>query len=176
VLHTWARANNDIMKKSLLFESPAALLDAYYRRRGELLEAFFEPAFVSILTRMAGWRDLLDENVGILCEIAYFHDWGKYQERVNKSVRRVEPRPQRAARVEGDQLDIANWNAIMRDAEQQANARRARVVPPVAVAVNPDQWNVEAGAAANWNWNAIDQGAPVNIQVNMADDWEALPR
>lgn len=86
VIDTWStQLHNLVRNSSLHFSNPSELLDRYYAtsNKAAFLGRFFDPGFVQRLTSMPGWMDMIDNNVDLLLEFAYYHsDWTKYQERL----------------------------------------------------------------------------------------------
>jgi hypothetical protein len=84
-LCTWTTQLHKMVKQPL-WQSPKELLDFYYRDGpGAVLAVLFDLEFWQTLTRYPGWEDMVEENAGALCEIAYAVDWDKWEERINKA-------------------------------------------------------------------------------------------
>ena len=86
IIDTWStQLYRCTRNASLQFSDPSELLDKYYSETNKkaFLERFFDPGFVQRLTAIPGWVDLIDSNVDLLLEFAYyFNDWRKYQDRL----------------------------------------------------------------------------------------------
>lgn len=59
-----------------LFTNPAELMDRYFAlSKEEFMSAFFSTEFCRHLKAIKNWKDLISENEGLLCELAYVKDW-----------------------------------------------------------------------------------------------------
>jgi len=86
ILTQWAQELNTLVNRSINFPSPANLMDTYYRDFGVVNRLLFTEQFQNIIRAIPDWRDLVEENIGILCEIAYVHDWDKWEAKLDKTV------------------------------------------------------------------------------------------
>jgi len=86
VLAMWAQENFKLISTAPnFFISPAHLLDEHHRQGSEaIMSMLLSPEFVRVLTQYPDWKESIAENAGLLCELAYFHDWGRYSDRVDK--------------------------------------------------------------------------------------------
>lgn len=86
IIDTWSsELYNLVRNASSQFEDPSDLLDRYYRETNKrvFLERFFSRDFVDRLSRIPGWQGMVDDNIDVLLEFAYYHnDWTKYQDRL----------------------------------------------------------------------------------------------
>lgn len=84
-LNTWANALYDLSLNSKDIESPDKVMDMYFGDEPEkFLRRFLSREFIETL-KTKGWEDKLDTNAGILCELAYAHDWLRWQDKINKA-------------------------------------------------------------------------------------------
>lgn len=84
-ISTWTTGIHDLNVNSKDFKSPDLLMDSYFSSDPEdFLSRLFNKDFVNILTKSPLWKEKLQENEGILCELAYVHDWEKWVSRIEK--------------------------------------------------------------------------------------------
>jgi len=144
-LHMWTKELHHMVCNSKLYDSPKALLDAYYRNGPALIvDSLFNQDFsLPHLRTIPNWEDQIEENAGALCEIAYGFDWDAWEARINKANEyRWNPKP-----VHRYEPKLAgNW--IPAGERIPANARL-------------DGWR-------------IDPGAPGQIQFNVVNDFEPM--
>lgn len=89
-ISTWANAIYDLNLNSRDFKSPDALLDTYFRDEPtKFLSRIFSRKFCEVLQKSRNWQDKLDDNAGILCELAYHHDWDKWSAKIEKNASKV---------------------------------------------------------------------------------------
>lgn len=90
----WSNELINLRNKAALFDSPATMLDAYYKIGPEEFSSLlFSPQFISELRAINNCNDLIDENVGLVCELAYFHDWTKWLRRIEENFKPVDLAP-----------------------------------------------------------------------------------
>jgi hypothetical protein len=87
-LDTWTSELFNLNSKVNKFaSSPSDLMDKYLAKGpGNFLREIFGPSFVSQLTKQKGWEDELEKNEGAVVELAYFHDWKDWQEKINRTI------------------------------------------------------------------------------------------
>lgn len=85
-LDKWTSEINTLHTKSKEYHSPATLMDAFFKndKKKDFLETLYSPEFVYDLTKVKGWEEKLERNEGILCELAYYHDWTAWQSKIEK--------------------------------------------------------------------------------------------
>jgi hypothetical protein len=92
-LTTWANAIHSLNVNSKHLGAPDKLMDAYFSKPGkEFLVGIFGQEFAERLTCSSDWQEKLEQNEGILCELAYFHDWDKWASRIERNQKEAKPR------------------------------------------------------------------------------------
>lgn len=85
--NTWTQEIGGLGSKVFSYKNPQALLEAYFSMdKKDFLNTLFSPDFVNVLTGYKDWQGLMEDNEGSLCELAYFHDWSKWEDRVSKEM------------------------------------------------------------------------------------------
>lgn len=87
IIDTWSDELYKMVVSSKKYSDPADLLDKYANLdKKDFLKSLFSDHFVRTLTEIPKWRELMDENVGSLTELGYFHpDWKQYLQRIEKN-------------------------------------------------------------------------------------------
>jgi hypothetical protein len=127
VMDTWSTEVHNIVTNSKTYEHPEHLMDSYFKMdKRDFLKSLMSEGFVDQLTKLdKNWRDLVDNNVGLVMQLAYFHDWNKWQTKLEAYKSKAK-----------DAVDV-----MYVDVPPPANAapRRLRVNRDVA-AVDPNVW------------------------------------
>lgn len=110
IIDTWSTQLHNLVHRSVVnYRTPSEVLDAHFRGR-DVLGSVLDNSFVTRLRNLCDTSSLIDENSGLLCELAYGTNWEKFQERLDTPMRVIavppprQPRPDnpwRVARVEG---------------------------------------------------------------------------
>jgi len=139
-------------KKS--FANPAEFMDRYFAfTKEELLGLLFSKDFAGELMKIDGWSDLIKENDGLVCELAYAVDWDKYEVKnplADATARgRARPRPRRDPIEQVNEL-LRNHAAPPEINWGQVNMQMAQQVmePPVEVLDEPPE---------DWRWMEMDE-------------------
>lgn len=84
-LNTWAQELYRLRLATKDFRSPADLMDTYFREEDKpvFLSKLFSKPFVKKIA--FDTRNRLETNEGILCELAYLHDWDKWAKKIENS-------------------------------------------------------------------------------------------
>lgn len=86
IIDTWSTELCGLVRNaSVQFKDPSELLDRYYveTNKAAFLRRFFNPDFVQRLTSIPEWQGLIESNIDLILEFAYYHsDWTKYQDRL----------------------------------------------------------------------------------------------
>lgn len=103
-LNTWASELYNLRLNSKDYRSPAALMDSYFSSNSskDFLSTLFSKKFVSEIA-VGDWKDKLETNEGLLCELSYAHDWDKWTVKIEKNLK------ERGAKVSA--ADEANFAA-----------------------------------------------------------------
>ena len=85
-LDKWTTELDILHTRSKLYKSPATLLDDYFAssKKEDFLKSLYSSSFVYDLTKTKDWQEKLERNEGILCELAYYHDWSTWQDKIEK--------------------------------------------------------------------------------------------
>jgi hypothetical protein len=66
------------------WKTPSIMMDAFWKmKKKDFLDTLFDYSFVKELTSIKGWEDMIQENVGIVCDVAYMHDWSAWESRMD---------------------------------------------------------------------------------------------
>jgi len=87
-LNEWA-SNLHLLTKNAAskYANPAALMDSYYAQGADaFLDSLFSSEFSSKL-KTGRYLEEMEENEGILCELAYFHSWDEWEKKINKNLK-----------------------------------------------------------------------------------------
>lgn len=132
VIDTWSTQVAILVSNAIeKYGNPENLLDQYFKMdKLEFLRSLLAEDFVNtLIDQNKDWRSLISENVGLIMQVCYVHDWDKYQNKINTSkIKDVvedwdEPvPPRRRNRADGDTL-IARYNQ-MADGIRGRNALR----------------------------------------------------
>lgn len=139
-LFTWTTEINGLLNAAKEFKDPAALLDYCYHQGPEvLLTRLVSPQFAQQLM-VPFFKDLIDESLCALTEIAYVHNWNKYAAKVEEArpkipePREMPPQPQLFVNAE---VDGAGWGAA------NINDRLWQPLLRNQFRVNPNNGNLE---------------------------------
>lgn len=83
-----------VYKTRKKFETPSQFMDNYFSfTKEELLGTLFSKEFAKWLMTFKHWQDLIQENDGLVCELAYAVDWDKYEWRKKPTFKKKPSRP-----------------------------------------------------------------------------------
>ena len=90
-LYTWANQLYLLGLNTKDFANPARFMDEYFLNDGskEFLSKIFDKDFVSTITKSDNWKDRLEINEGVICELAYVHDWDRWERNITQAYKDV---------------------------------------------------------------------------------------
>lgn len=95
-IYEWAQLiHNIIHKTALTFSTPSNLLDAYFKTsREDFLNTIVGDTWSKKLIKHCGksWDDMIEDNVGSVLQVAYSHDWDKWESRIEAPKKRARAR------------------------------------------------------------------------------------
>jgi hypothetical protein len=117
VLTNWVMANHELISGAVReFSSPTALMDSHYRNGPHWLLRTLIPTYANLFRDQPGWVEEAQEQAGIVSEIAYFHDWDKWQARVAEKAK-SEEKPE--VKLDPGQLRFANIVNVVPPPQQE---------------------------------------------------------
>lgn len=95
-IHVWSDEMWNLSVKSKEFRSPSHLMDEFYHSpKDRFLNRFFSDEFTEQLVKYKGWDELIEENAPIICELAFAHDWEKWEKTKIDAIKEREERRKR---------------------------------------------------------------------------------
>lgn len=94
-IDVWSSELHNLSRNAKGFRNPEHVLDTFiaYPDPAEFLNRLFSSKFVEQLVRIPKWKELIEENVGLVSTIAYLHDWDRWAEKAKGYI--VPPRQNR---------------------------------------------------------------------------------
>jgi hypothetical protein len=150
----WAKLVHGVVHNpATQFADPSELLDYYYKTpRDELLNTLVGDAWSRKLIKHCGkqWDDMIEDNAERVIQVAYAHDWSKWESRIAAPAKR-KPKapiglaggdaqwiiPDNVVNMDNDAL-WQDQGAIMRVMEQQRRAARNPIINPIVNAADED--------------------------------------
>jgi hypothetical protein len=89
LIDEWSTELFNLVERSKRFGSPSVLMDTYFgiRNKDDFLKYLFSEKFVNRLISLPNWQDLIEDNEDLLGEIAYAHNWERWESRVNNYIK-----------------------------------------------------------------------------------------
>jgi len=86
IINDWSNVLYSIVSKSRQYGTPSRLLDEFYRKGAtEFVFSVLPTWFASLhILSQSDWKERVEENALLLCELAYFHSWELYEEQIEK--------------------------------------------------------------------------------------------
>lgn len=141
------------------YTSPSHLMDSFFKMEPRaFLETLFSREFVEILTSYRDWQGYLDDNLGSLSEVAYFHTWDMWASKL------VAPKKTQLSDLDRSYEDsLARLDRIR---EAVASNRRRRDIP-AASPVESDALNEPSqSSSSSVLWDTITNTTPINVTMN----------
>ena len=81
VVYTWANVINTVHERSKGYANPQVLMDRFFIMTPEqFVDSLLPEDFIKKhVYPLPNWKDLLDENMGVVSGLAYYHDWDAWQ-------------------------------------------------------------------------------------------------
>lgn len=104
----WSTQLYNIVHRSKRFTDPASMLDTYLSTNPtEFMLLLLDRSFVEELQAHTGWPKLIDENVGLLSEMCYYHEWSTWNKKINVCCKALGLRRGRRT-IDDDMVDGVN--------------------------------------------------------------------
>lgn len=86
-LNFWSTlVHNIIHNAAARYKSPAYFMDAYYREGPAILSKLITQEQVEHIAR-GNWEEMIEQNEGLVCEIAYAHSWARWEKKLEDFLR-----------------------------------------------------------------------------------------
>jgi hypothetical protein len=80
LIDKWSTALHTMVQGSKAYNNPATMMDAIYDTDYRVfLNLLFGIDFARELKTIDGWKEMIDENIGMVAEVAYCHDWDVWE-------------------------------------------------------------------------------------------------
>lgn len=86
LMDKWSTALHKMVNRAKEYKRPDAFMDAVYEDRGydKTVNNLFGWDFAQEI-KCKNWRDMIEENVGLVTEVAYHHNWEKWEAAIDKN-------------------------------------------------------------------------------------------
>lgn len=86
VIIQWASNLYRMGQRAKAIGVPSAVLDTYFSAGAKgILDILFDAEFVRELVKIDKWESLVEQNAGLLIELAYFHDWKAWAKKLDSA-------------------------------------------------------------------------------------------